>query len=144
MIPGSKNEGVGGLNSRKGKEKMKVKYHIGHFKRNLIVLSPSEKPKKQGSCHFGQRLRLHTSSSFLRYTTRGQHHVRQARRTKGHLCTSGARCGKLAEAYRAMADNDEVMRNSAQEEVDKYRMSASICVACIRPKKRLEGILVIC
>ena len=144
MIPGSKNEGVGGLKSRKGKEKMKVKYHIGHFKRNLIVPSPSEKPKEQGSCLFGQRFRLHTSSSFLRHTTHGQHHVRQARYTKGPLCTSGARCRKLAEAYRAMGDNDEVMRNSAQEVVDKYRMNAIICVACIRPKKCLEGILVIC
>ena len=101
MIPGSKNEGVGRLNSREGKEKMKVKYHIGHCKRNLTVPAPSEKPKEQGSCLFGQRFRLHISSSFLRYTTRRQHHVRQARRTKGH---------PLAEAYRARADNDEVMR----------------------------------
>lgn len=89
---------------------MTVEYPIGHCKRSLIVLCPSEKPKEQGSCLFGQRFRLHTSSSFLRYTTRRQHQVRQARRTKGHLCASGAHCGKLAEAYRARADNDEVMR----------------------------------
>ena len=31
-------------------------------------------------------------------------------------------CGKLAEAYRAVAGDDEEMGSSAQEVADKYRM----------------------
>ena len=103
MIPGSKNEGAGRLNSREGKEKMKVKYHIGHCKRNLTVPAPSEKPQEQGSCLFGQRLRLHTSSSSLDIPHAASTNTRPP-------VSSGARCGELAEACRARVDNDEVMR----------------------------------
>lgn len=65
----SKNTGVGRLSRGQGKENIKMKYCVGHYKRKLIAPSLSEKPKEQRAGRCGQKFELHMVRGSLRHIT---------------------------------------------------------------------------
>lgn len=101
-----------------------IKYRLGHYKRELTTPSLSKKPKEKRASLFGQKFGLHMLSGSLKHVT----HRHLCQRSKRHvMCAQGKAlagytCGKLAEAYIAMAGDDEAIESNAQEVSDKYRM----------------------